>query len=300
MEGVLGVLAGLGSTTIWAYSLVLFERGLTAYGAFTCNLFKACVGAALFWLVVVAGGTDGDFGFGGGFALAMLVVSGMVGMAFGDYAYFACIGHLGVRQAALIQGTGPVFLLAWSAANPHERLGPNQLLGVLLVVTGVSAVTWMQRSRRGEGRGRPLRGFAWGIGAALGQAGGILLTDQALEEFDLATGSAVRLTGAIVGLIALQVLRRRLRATVTVLIATGTWKMLALPSVLATFVGIYFMMIAIRNCPPPVAGAVLSTTPITILPFAHYLRGERISTGVILATGVAVAGVALISAALAG
>ncbi|MEE9393470.1 MAG: DMT family transporter [Planctomycetota bacterium] len=292
MHPYTGVAAALGSTLIWAYSSVLFQRAIARYGAFTCNMFKAFVGMNLFWLTVLVLGLNGDFGFGSVQGTWMLVISGLAGMAFGDWAYFAAIGHLGVKQATLLHGTAPLFLLLWSLTAPVVTLSHFEIMGVVAVVLGVSLVSWRAANPGGGSRGI---GICFGGLAALGQATGILLSHQALQECHPLSGAAVRLSGAFLGLLLVQAFRGRLKRTWRSLQESGIWKSMLFPSFIGTFIGIFFMMIAIERSPPAVSGALLATTPIFVIPFAMVMLKEKATVRAVIGTAVVVAGVALVS-----
>jgi drug/metabolite transporter (DMT)-like permease len=291
----IGIAAALTSCALWAWSATNFQLGVQRWGAFTCNLFKTVVACLFFGVTILVKHALGDAGFGGLEDILWLALSGFVGMALGDWALLASVERVGVRQAMLIHGTAPLFLLIRSWTGKGDPLTTFQVVGVLLVVTGVGTVTWLQ------GRGGALRpvGFAMGIFfglvAALGQAGGIVIAKYSIADFDLLTASGTRLAGALVGLLLVQAFRLRLRRSVTALKVPDLWRSLTIPAFVGTYLGIILMMTAINFSPEAVSGALLATTPLFVIPCAVWMLGETFQSRVLVGTAIAVAGIALIS-----
>src|SRR5262245_45385664 len=80
-----GPVAAIGSALIWSFSTVLFEPTLMVYGARAVNLFKSTIAALLFASTVAMLGSK----LPPGESLLWLGLSGLVGLAVGDTAYFA-------------------------------------------------------------------------------------------------------------------------------------------------------------------------------------------------------------------
>lgn len=291
----IGIVAGLSSCALWAWSATNFQGGVQRYGAFTCNLFKTVVACLFFGVTVLMKLALGDAGVGPAKDAAMLALSGFVGMALGDWALLAAMGRVGVRQAMLIHGTSPLFLLVWSLAGPGELLTAQQIIGVLLVIAGVGAVTWMQgRDEKERAAGFGL-GITFGLLAALGQAAGIVIAKDALPSFHPLTASGTRLAGALAGLLLVQALRLRLPRSIAALKVKELWRTLTLPAFVGTYLGIILMMIAIDRTPEAVSGALLSTTPLFVIPCAIFMLGEHFQSKVLVGTAIAVAGIIAIS-----
>ncbi|HGY90924.1 MAG TPA: DMT family transporter [Planctomycetes bacterium] len=292
----LGVIAALGSCMLWAWSATHFQPAVRRWGPFSCGLFKTLLATILFGVTALALSLDKSLPLGSpgdGWALAL---SGFVGMALGDWALLAAIGHLGVRQAMLIHGTSPVFLLLWSVLGPGAPLGGFDMAGIVLVVTGVSMVTVAQgQEPTRTPHGRAL-GILFGFLAAIGQAAGILIAKDAFTGFHVISASGIRLAGALTGLLAIQLLRGRIGLSLSLMVRREVWSVLFRPAFVGTYLGVLLMMTAIDNTPAAIAGALLSTTPLFVIPFAFSILGERTRWPVLLGTAVAVAGVATISA----
>ena len=294
METIGGVLAALASCATWAISTAWFQRSIRDYGAFATNLFKAAVAGTLFLLVALGRLTAAGPAAPGGADTINLMLSGMAGLALGDWALFAAMPRIGPRLAMLVQSTFPVFLMVISFFGAGPRLTTPETMGVLLVVGGVMHVIALSR-RDGRHPGRDLKaGIALGLLAAVGQAVGILLAHDALSRADVVWGAALRLHGATLGLIVLQACRGRLRPTFHHFGDRTVWRLTMMPTLLGTFGGIFFMTLAIALGKPAVTGALISLTPVFMVPVSVLLLGERFDWRVLLGTTIATAGVILV------
>ncbi len=294
MIETLGGLAGVAASLSWAVSILLFQRALDQYGSLACNLFKAFLGTIVFIVFSAGFYFVGDYALPTSTAALSLFISGIIGMAIGDYAFFQAIIKLGPKQAALIHSTHPVLLLAYGLFSPSAALSMTKSLGVVIVILAVMDVTRNQKSQ-GSAKNRDwVPGLCWGFCAAFCQAAGILIAkDATMHSHPIHTGM-IRLTGAFVGMLLGLLLVKRGRAAFAILSNKNILKLTALPVFIGTFLGIFTMMVAIATCKPAVAGAVLSLAPVFLVPLTAWRDKEAVPIRILIGTLCAVLGVALI------
>ena len=293
----LGIAAGLGSAILWAYASARFKPLLAVYGPFAVNLFKAGLGAVLFWLttgVLAATGIDVFAGCGTHEAI-VLALSGAIGLAAGDYCYFVAIDRVGVRQATLLHGTAPLWLLIMSFLGSGAQLSTMQTVGILLVVGGVLDVTRRRVDHKSKGE-RVRSGTIFGLLSAVGQAFGIIVAKSPTDacENPLLI-SAVRLSGAVAGLVIIAALLGQIPNFLKLLRERDGGRRAVEPIFLGTFLGVLCMTVAIDESPEAVAGAILSLTPVFAVPVSYWLFGEPVRWQTLIGTCIAAGGVALIS-----
>lgn len=300
----LGALAALLSAGLWAWSSVLFLPLVKRHGAFACNLLKSGIAGLMLLITSYAINGEAFFGTMGQHDVVMLVLSGLVGMALGDYAYLAAIGKVGVRQATLLHSTNPLWLLMASLALGLEALTTWQIVGVLCITFGVLDVTRRRSSQakkdagqgRAHGRALPTSGILLGLLAALGQAAGILLSRDAAQLCSPLTSAALRLLAATLGLLLTALLSGRLKASLRIFADKESRLPALVPTFFGTYLGVMCMMMAIANLPEAVSGALLSLVPIFAIPISWWLLKEKVHRATLIGTCIAVAGVVLIVA----
>ena len=295
----------LVAAALWAISISLFRPLIARFGPAPVNFFKcAFASVAYFAWLALAGRLAGLAALDPG-AIGQLALSGFVGMAIGDSLLFSAVEAGGVQRTLVIYNSAPLMtaLLAWAAggAVPSAQVW----LGMVLVVLGVGLVeTDPARPRAtpggagsGTGASRPdARALRWtviaALGAALGQATGLLLMQQPLQSVPIVEASLVRLAAAGAGVFVLLALRRGGSAELTRM-GPRTWPALALPSAVGTVIAVIFMMQGVRDLPPGIAAALLGTTPLFSLPISRFVLAEPVGVRSLAGTSLAVLGVAL-------
>ena len=294
MQETLGNCAALASSFLWAWSTIRFRRAIVRHGAMACNFFKAAVGSALFLLTVAVLAVFDSVSLPPVHEGSVLLLSGVMGMAFGDFALFTAIHALGARQATLLHATSPLFLLLFSLFDPSDSLSRLEWLGIMLVVIGVLDVTRRSEPDGAPDSPRPSIGIAWGLAGAAAQAIGILLAKSALAEGQLMIGSSIRLIGGTVGMALAMILLGRGRRIPRLLADREIWSCTLEPVLVGTYLGVAAMMLAIFWSKTAVAGALLSLTPIFLVPMCVIVLKERFDLRILFGTVVAVTGVVLL------
>ena len=289
MELPVGEIASLGAAASWAIGLSLFRGEVRAIGAMPVNLFKGVLGMAMFALCAVAL----DVPLGGRQAQLMLLASGLLGLALGDTLLFVALGELGAHRAALFGSLGPVMTAIGGWALLDERLTPWESAGIVLASAGVAMVVYFRGSHAEDGRPSK-RGVACGIASALCQAGGVLLSKEAMTEVHFLGAAGMRLFAANLALIGVLAYRRRLGSAVRLMFEGRRPLRMARATFFATFLGLGLMQLGIAETESAVANALHSTTPLFTLPIGIFVLRERIGALAIFGSLVAVGGVFLL------
>ncbi len=287
----------LAAAALWAVAVSLLRAPIRDLGASTVNLGKCLLAAAAFWLLVPLTGALPDGGSPA--AWSWLALSGVVGMAAGDLCLFLAVRHGGVQRALVIFNSSP--LLAALGAIPvyGEWPAAGTWSGMALVIAGITLVeTDPRRGLRAgtlpERPARPLVVLLFGLGAAAGQAGGILMTRGPLQSVPLLPASAVRLSAAALALVVLLPLVTRGRLGLARLTPRALGR-IALPTLIGTVIAVLFMMRGIRDVPAVISSSLLATTPIFSLPIARFVLGESMGPRSVAGTLLAVAGIVVMA-----
>jgi drug/metabolite transporter (DMT)-like permease len=313
MNSILGVSAALASAILWAISSPMLSAPVHRYGAPAVNLYKSVVSTLLFFATMAAVLGAGALGRASD-ALPWFGLSGLVGLAIGDTAYFVSLRALGPSLALIIYQLSSVFGVVLGVVFRGERPGAMQLVGTALVVGGVAYATWTRADdpargkRTAEARRLHLVGVAGGLLSALCQAVGLLINKRAWDvavvagfektEVSSSTLAATARMGATaIGLLLAVAVVGRFRQDTLPLREREGWRITWLPAVLGTYLGILSMQVAVANLDLGVASTLLGTSPIFVIPVAWLLIGERPTVRKTLGALIATGGVALISLA---
>lgn len=203
------MLAAFLATVLFACSAVFAARSARLVGVATANLARLWLGAGLLALWAHGRGAGLE---GGAAALGTFLLSGAVGFGLGDLALFAALPRIGSRLTVLL-----VQCLAVPVAASMEWLWLGTTLSaaqtgcIALILGGVALAVAPAELRAGKDGGeRPVttmanaspppdatrrawrKGLVFGVAAALGQAGGAVISRRG---FTLATAAGVHLDG---------------------------------------------------------------------------------------------------------
>ncbi len=293
----------LAAALCWAIGSVLFSRIGRTVSPAAMNLMKCLTAATLLLVARVALSSSITPLHVTSTSALLLAASAVIGLTVGDTAYFEAMARIGVPRAILLLSAAPVFATIGGALLLDERVTPRTIAGIAVTLAGIGlAVTSRdERDATTDESDRPrdeLRaGVGYGLLAALCQAAGSLLSRRAMADgIDPLAAAAGRVGIGAVALIASALLFGRARQWSREIADDLAWAKIAAASVIGTFAGIWMAQIALaRSASTGVATTLLATSPIFALPLAHFVGHERVRARGVLATIVAVTGVALLT-----
>ncbi|MBC7530412.1 MAG: DMT family transporter [Oligoflexus sp.] len=286
---LLGESAALLAAMIWAVSMSMYTRFGQGVSPRHLNLFKNCL--ALVCLGVVSLFARWQWP-GDTRTYLVLASSGLVGLALGDTLLFVSLKSMGVQRTSVFQCLAPPFaaLMAWVFFG--EVLVLWEWLGLILTVVFLALIL---KARSGSDH-LPLTslGILSALGAALCQAFAMTSLRWSLQGVDVWAGTFLRISPSILALLLYaSFIRRDLGELKAVVIPRSRVFFLSAAAFIGTFLGLVLMSTGAKYSKAGVATALSSTTPIWILPVAHFMLGEKLSVKLLLLTFGAVLGVAL-------
>ena len=291
----LGELSCLGAALLWAVAVQLFSSPISRYGARVVNLFKCTFATVLLGLTLLVLGGWRAFGTASGSDLAMVALSGIVGLTVGDTALFAAVNRIGPHRSLLLQTMAPVFAIAM-AWPLGERMGVLQMVGSAVILTGVVIVLTGSRDPAKEHRGRMGIGLVVGLLAALGQGGGVVIAKMGMTSVPVLPATFLRLGVGAVGLVVIAMVIGGLGRAVRGMSDRKTFPRMAMASFFGTYLAMLLMMAGVAWASASVAAVLLSTPPIFSLGVQSVVERRWPSLRGILGTVIAVAGVSLLVA----
>ncbi|WP_374431816.1 DMT family transporter [Tabrizicola sp.] len=287
-------LAALGTATCWATTGILASDAIRALGAFHFNLIRQVFVSVILAAVVL---TSGTLALPGWEAVAVLALSGVVGILLGDTLNFAAVGRLGPRRAgAVFALNAPMAaVLGWLVLG--ERLGWQAGLGIAITVAGV-ALAILGRPASGAHRleqvwGGLGVGILFGLGAALGQATGALIARPYMAGgLDPYVGSLVRVgaSGLAMGVLAALPFAPPAPRAVSGRVLALT----AATALIGLLLGMTLFLYALQGSQTGIIATLSATSPVIILPLLWLRTGQRPSAMSWAGALLAVAGLALI------
>jgi drug/metabolite transporter (DMT)-like permease len=287
-----GEFAALGAALIWAIGSVIYTGVGRQLSPLTLNFTKGWIAIALLvltFLITRQGIPALDpMGF------SLLFLSGIVGIGFGDTAFFSALNCIGARRTLLFETLAPPLSALLALVFLHETLLTQAWIGIVLTISGVIWVV-LERVSETHGNFRPVQGSLYGVLAALGQAGGAVLSRAALvnTEIDSFWSTLIRLLGGTATLLVWILMQRQSSDVVKPFQSPRLFIVIAGTAFLSAYLGIVLQQTSLKFAATGIAQALSSTSPLFVIPIA-WVMGDRISLRSVTGVLVAVIGVSLL------
>ncbi len=301
MENYTGEIAALITATCWGFTSIFFSMSGRMVGSPIVNrtrLLMAVTMVSLFHLATQGKLVPYD---AEPYRWGWLALSGLIGFVIGDAFLFQAFVMLGPRLSMLLMALAPVFsvILGWVVLD--EQLALQELVGIALAVGGVAWVITDRPAQNGvkleEKHPRYyLYGILFGLGGAVGQAVGLIVSKLGLDgDFPAISGNLIRLIVAASAIWLFTIVTGqaknnfvRLRETPRAMIG------ITIGSIMGPFIGVWMSLLAVQKAPVGIASTLMALTPVLLLPVSHYVFKEKIGVRAIGGTILAVVGTAVI------
>jgi drug/metabolite transporter (DMT)-like permease len=290
-----GELAALATAICWTICSLFFETAGRRVGSLAVNLIRLVLALGLLslysWLfrgpVLPTDATA--------HAWLWLGVSGLIGFNVGDLCLFRAFVVIGARLSMLIMALVPLFtvIIGWVLLGEH--LSVQDLLGMALTVTGVVTVI-LQRQRNGQDKAShmPFAGLLLGLGGALGQATGLVLSKLGMGGYDAFAATQIRVIAGIAGFAVIFSCIGWWPRVGTALRNRKAMAQTGVGAVFGPFLGVSLSLLAVKYTEAGVAATIMALVPVLIIPPAVLILKERVSGQAVLGSVIAVAGSALL------
>lgn len=298
MTAYWGELAALMTAVCWSATAVFFTFAGRRVGSVVVNRTRLVLALILIslthWILM---GSPFPAGAGPDRWL-WLGLSGVIGLALGDAFLFQAYLWVGPRLSMLMMSLAPVIAALLAYVFLDEQLTFVQWLGITVTLAGIALVVLEgnRDARLAPEKRDYRRGILFGIGAASGQAIGLVLAKQGLQgDFSALSGNWIRMASAVVALWGVTVLAGRAGPTVRKLAADkGALLPIIAGAVTGPFVGVWLSLVAVQLTEVGVTSTLIALPPVFLLPIGALVFKERVGLGAIAGTAVAVVGVALL------
>ena len=285
-----GELAALSAALIWAIASIIYIGIGRQLSPLVLNLSKGLIAIVLLILTLLLKGewlpqismT----------AIGLLSLSGIVGIGFGDTAYFEALNCLGARRALVLESIAPPLAAVMALVFLQERLAVGAWLGIALTIAGVTWVVVERTHETLQPQQKLWRGTGFGLLAALGQASGAVLSRAALAgtTIDPLWSSLIRLVAGGMVLLVWLLLQRRTLQELKPLRSPRFLIILTCTAFASTYLAIWLQQISLKYTAAGIAQSLSATSPLFVIPVAIAL-GEKVSLRAIVGVLIAIVGI---------
>jgi len=305
----IGELISIGVAFSWTVAALASEVGSKHLGVCVVNVwrmvFSLIFSLLLCWLLL---GNPLPV-YASGHAWLWMLVSGVVGYFFGDWCLFNSYLTIGSRYGQLFMTLAPMFAAFAAWVSLGQTLSWQALIAMTVTLTGIT----ISVLGRGEGKHRlsvqlPAKGILFGIGAALGQGVGLVLSKIGLDAYT--AGVPADVLPQIANYLPFSANMIRCMAGLTCyaiwMVVRGDvkeWRHswhdfrgmgATLVAVFAgPVIGVGFSLLAVQYVEAGIASTLMATSPIIILLPTRYLFKQAITPKVVAGAIISCIGVSL-------
>lgn len=326
MQQYFGELIAIAVAVSWTFTALFFEFAGNRVGSLVVNLLRLFF--AFFLLGALLYFTTGSFlpASADGKTWLWMSLSGLVGFVFGDLCLFYSYILITARFSQLLMTLAPPFAALFGWMMLGEKLSPMGFLGMAVTLTGI-AISILKKggktqpgdngqikddtliagvsNMRGIHLHLPLKGVLLGLGGALGQGLGIVLSKIGMNHYaDAAQGTEVasyipfaatqmRIITGVIGFALIIFMTGRRALLTTGIKDRKAVAAIFMGAIFGPFVGVSLSLMAVQHTNTAIASTIMATTPIIILIPYVLLYKKRISPIEILGAILSVAGVSL-------
>lgn len=284
----LGETLAILSALAWSAGVIIYKRLGETIAPTRLNLMKNLIVLGFMApSLALIGGPPPRLGAAD---LAITLLSGTLGIAVADSLYLTALNRLGAARMGILGNFYSPFVILLSVLFLGERLAPLQIVGFVLVSSGVLVVGARAATTPTEHR-ELRRGLALGIGSIALMALAIVMVKRILETQPLIWMVALRLFGGVGGLLLLFAWRRESPWSA----AGGApvrWPVVLAGAFVGQYLSMLFWLGGYKYTSASVAAILNETTSIFIVLLAAAFLGEALTRRKLLGVALTVSGVA--------
>ncbi|NUW70456.1 MULTISPECIES: DMT family transporter [Vibrio] len=288
-----GEIAALSAAVVWALATWIYSQFSHHFSAMQLNIVKGVAASGM--MLVVMPWIEMPTMAISATHLAILAVSGIIGIAVGDSAYFASLKRIGANKTLLLESLAPPLSGVLALVALGSVLPLQSWLGVLLTTLAVTFVIFQPDA---SGQQTNWSGVGFGLLASVCQASGVVISHYALVAGDLPPllGALIRLSvGVLAVAMVIVVFEKTPFSSMKKHLGQLTksaflWLLGAI--FVGTFLALWLQQIALKHANPAVAQTLIATSPLFML-FIYMVKGEKVTAKSIIGTLAAVGGISL-------
>jgi drug/metabolite transporter (DMT)-like permease len=289
-----GELFALLTAIFWTGSSLAFAASSRRIGSIYVNVARLLFASMILGAIVLLAGLSQSISTR---QLLLLIVSGQIGLVFGDTFLFKSYEYQSARISSLLMSAAPAMSVALSYWLVGETLSWTALLGIGVTLGGIVLVLLGQSEHEQSTYPKSKKGILYALVGALGQAGGLVVAKMAFQESSVNGFFAtfLRVSSATIVIVPLMITAGRISKPVGVFGADQkALRSTMLGAVFGPILGISCSLFAIEHTSVGVASTIMATVPLFMLPAVVYLYKEKLSWESIIGAVVAVAGVGML------
>lgn len=220
-----------------------------------------------------------------------MCLSGLVGYVWGDTCLFNTYVMIGSRFGELFMTLAPPTAALCGVWFLGERFTWLNLVGMCVTIGGISMSILGRDGQHKVSVKLPLKGVLWGIGAGIGQGGGLVLSKIGMEYYTRAipadavdtlrmvpfSATFIRSVAGLVGFFLLLWMRGRLKGLWKSCRDGKAWELVTGTTFFGPFLGVALSLMAVQYTSTGIAATIMALCPVLILIPSKFLYHQRVT-----------------------
>ena len=286
----IGEACAVGSALTWSGGVIFYKRLGETLPPLQLNLLKNLIvlGILVPTLLLTPGTAWPTLSLP---AVLLTLLSGILGIAVADTLYFRALNTIGAARMGIIGNLYSPFVIVLSFMFLSERLNALQLVGFVLVSSGVLIVT-RQRAEKVLTPAQLRRGVLTGAAAVILMAVAIVMVKRVLEGQPLLWVVTLRLAGGAIGLLTAFFWQREPLLPFDPTAPPLRWRILIAGALLGQYVSMMLWLAGYKYTQASVAAILNETSSIFIVILAWLFLREGMSVRKLVGVACTLSGVA--------
>ncbi|MEW6005316.1 MAG: DMT family transporter [Stygiobacter sp.] len=289
-----GELAALITAFLWSMTSIVFSEASRKVGSVYVNVTRMIF--AFIYLSTTLIISQVSFNLST-IQIIYLVISGFIGLVFGDTFLFNAYRLIGARLSMLVMSSSPAFAALLAFIFLGEKISFIGILGIIITIAGISLVV-LQREEIPTSKYKvDWNGIFYALLGSIGQAVGLIFAKFAFNigEINGFVATFVRISAALILILPMTIFTNRYAHPIIIFKENKKGLLFTLiGSFIGPYLGITFSLISISHTKIGIASTIMATVPILMLPMVYFYYKEKLSWVSILGAFLAVGGVALL------
>lgn len=297
---MLSEFAALGAALCWAVGALFSVTPVNAMGPFAYVRIRMTIVITVMigWLLIT-GELQQSLLSLPLHAIGLLLLSGLIGIWFGDVMIFTTLRRLGPRRSGMLFAINAPIQVLLGALFLSETMTWIQAGGALLVITGTFfAIAYGKKPSQvhhwEQIKGSLLVGIIIGLGSALGQAIGALIAKPVMDAGTSPIAATIVRASAAVFMLWLSLGLRLPQQKSLCAMTPKLWLLTSLSSLISMALGMSLLLYAMGTGDLGITALLSSVTPVLFLPLLWWKTRELPSWGAWLGAVLAVIGISLL------
>ncbi len=292
---LMGEAAALLTALLWGLSACMHTSAARLVGSLSLNLFRLPLSLLFFLAGMLIFGTPWSLPEG---AAGWFVLSGVVGLAFGDVVFYASAVRLGARLSVLLWELTPAATAVLAYFFLGETISLTGMAGIALTMLGVLWVLLEKHdgSIPGLTPQRWVQGIFFALVSVAAQSVSTVCARNALVMGgDVLAGAALRTGSASLALWMFVLMAGRAGQVVRTLRGSPqALRLMLAAGIIGPTVGVWLSLVAVKYTKAGIAATIIGLEPLVVIALLAVYERKRPSPRLAVGAAIAFAGTAML------